>query len=83
MKKIYESPVNGWDESAERVYVYALESDDEYWELDNMTFDEKCECFGVSEEPDYSVMPGGLYHRYGFSLSSNHVVVSEVIAYNV
>ena len=83
MKKIYESPLNGWDESAERIYVYELESDDEYWEIDDMTFDEKCEHFGVCEEPDYAVAPGGLYHRYGFSLSRHHVVVSEIIAYNV
>ena len=83
MKMIYESPLNGWDESGERLYIYELESDEEYWEFYEMTFDEKCEYFNVYEEPDYTIMPGGLYHRYGFSLSSNHMVISEIIAYNV
>lgn len=83
MKKIYESPLNGYDEYAERIHVYALESDKEYWELDEMTFDEKCEYFDVYEEPDYSVMPGGVYHRYGFSLSGTHMVISETVALNV
>ena len=83
MKKIYESQLNGWDESAERIYVYALESDEEYWEIDDMTFEEKCRYFDVFEEPSYAVMPGGLYHRYEFELTSNHVIVSERISYNV
>lgn len=83
MKMIYESPLNGWDESAERIYVYALESDDEYWELEEMTFDQKCECFGVHEEPSYAVIPGGLYHRYNFDVTSNHVIMRERIACNV
>ena len=83
MKKIYESPLNGWDESAERIHVYELESNEEYWELNDMTFDEKCKYFDVYEEPDYAVMPGGLYHRYEVSLYSNHIIISEIIAYNV
>ena len=44
MKMIYESPLNGWDESAERVYLYALEDDEEYWMFSEMTFEEKCDC---------------------------------------
>lgn len=83
MKKIYESKLNGWDESAERISVYALENDDEYWDLNRMTFDEKCEYFNVYEEPGYAVIPGGLYHRYDFVLSQNHITVIENISYNV
>ena len=33
MQNIYESDLNGWDESAERIYVYALEDKDEFWNL--------------------------------------------------
>ena len=83
MKKIYESPLNGWDESAERVYVYELESDDEFWELEEMTFEEKCEYFGVFDQTGYFVMPGAKYYTYEFYLTTNHVMVMETVAYNV
>ena len=83
MKKIFESPLNGWDESATKIHVYALESDDEYWELNAMKWDELCDCFDVREEPGLSVAPGALYHRYDFHLEGNHIIVYETIAYNV
>ena len=83
MKMIYESPLNGWDESAERVYLYALEDDEEYWMFSEMTFEEKCEYFDVYEEPDYAVMPGAMYHTYKFELTSNHIMMIETVAYNV
>lgn len=83
MKLVYTSPLCGYGESAECVHVYEFENEDEFWELNDMTFEEKCELFGVYEEPDYAVPPGGLYHRYDFHLSGCHVIVSEGIAYNV
>ena len=83
MKRIYESPLNGWDESAERVYVYALENDEEYWELQEMTFAEKCEYFGVFDQTSYFVMPGAQYHTYKFEITCNHVIMFETVAYNV
>lgn len=83
MKKIYESPLNGWDESAERVHVYALDENDDWYEFKTMTDEELCEYFGVREEPDYAVAPGGLYHRYIFEITGNHVVVIETLALNV
>lgn len=81
MKKIYESPLNGWDESAERIHVYALESSEEFWEIDDMDFDERCELCNVCEE--YDVMPGAQYHRYNFYLEGNHFIMTETIALNV
>ena len=83
MKKIYESPLNGWDESAEKIHVYALDESDDWFELYEMTEDELCEYFGVHEEPDYAVAPGALYHRYDFKLTSTHIIMIEKIALNV
>lgn len=81
MKKIFESPLNGWDESAEKIHVYALENDDEYWELSEMRVDERCNYFGVQEES--WVAPGAMYHRYEFEVTLNYVIMIERIAYNV
>ena len=83
MKKIFESELNhiGNDISAEKVYVYALESDDEFWEFDEMSQEEKCKYFDVYEE--FGVIPGGKYHRYDFNLYDSHIIMVETIAYNV
>lgn len=83
MKKIYESNLNGWDESAERIYVYTLESSDEFWELYEMSFEEKCERFGVFDQTGYIVAPGAQYYTYEFHLTRKHITVIETVAYNV
>lgn len=83
MKMIYESPLNGWNESAERVYLYALEDDEEYWEFSEMTFKEKCDYFRVFDQTGHFVMPGAMYHTYEFNLTSNHIMMIETVAYNV
>ena len=97
MKHIYTSPLCGWDESANRVFVYELENDEEIcsaddaavradeeiWDFREMTFEEKCDLFNVYEEPDYSVAPGAMYHRYNFDLTGTHVIMTETIALNV
>ena len=83
MKKIYESPLNGWDESAEIIHVYELENDDEFWDIHEMSFKEKCEYFGVFDQTGYFVEPGAKYYRYSFSVKCNHVIMTETVAYNV
>ena len=83
MKKICESPFNGWGESAERIYVYALRSEDERDYLNEMSHEERCEYFDVCDQSGYYVAPGALYHTYAFHIHSNHVVVREYVAYNV
>lgn len=83
MKKIYESSLNGWDESAERIYIYEFENVNEFWELYDMTFEEKCEYFGVFDQTGYFVVPGALYHTYEFHITRKHAIVTETIAYNV
>ena len=82
MKKIYESPLNGWDESAERVHVYALENDDEYWWLKDAPHYELQEHFGMYN-PGYEVIPGVMYSVYEFNVTSNHVIITETVACNV
>ena len=50
MQKIYESQLHGWDESAERVYVYTLDNDEEYFELCALNHKEMCDKFDVFDE---------------------------------
>lgn len=82
MKKIYESPLNGWDESAERMHIYALESEEEYNLLKEMSNYELQEHFWMYN-PGYEVRPGAMYFFYGFDITNNHVVITEFVAYNV
>ena len=81
MKHIYTSPFCGWDESADRVYVYELENDEEVLDFEEMSFEEKCDLFGVREEHD--VIPGALYQRYDFHRTGSHIIMTEIVAYNV
>ena len=81
MKHIYTSPLSGWDESADRVYVYELENDEEFLDFEEMNFEEKCDVVGVREE--YDVMRGALYHRYDCHCTGSHIIMTEVVACNV
>lgn len=82
MKKIFESELNSTDYyRAEKVYVYALEDNDEFWELTDMEHEELCDYFDVYEE--CGVLPGAPFHRYDFDLHGDHVIMVETIAYNV
>lgn len=83
MKKIFESPINGWGESGEKIHVWALEEKDDWWEFESMEREELCFLFNVQEEPEYSIAPGALYHRYDFEVTQNHIIMIEHIAYNV
>lgn len=83
MKKIFESDFNGFDdgESVTKVCVFELENVNEFWELHEMDFEEKCDFFGVRNT--YNVAPGAKFYEYGFDVSRHHVVMYETIAYNV
>ena len=83
MRKIYESPLNGWDESATKVHVYALDNEDEYWELNGMSYKEKCDYFDVMSTPKYGVIPGRAYYEYDFNLQGNHMIIYETMALDV
>lgn len=83
MQKIYESPLNGWDESAEQLHIYALDDVDEFWKFYEMTFEERCKYFGVVDQTGSFVMPGAKYYTYSFELTRKHIIVTETVAYNV
>ena len=82
MKKIYETPLNGWDESAERLHIYAIESREEWWELEEMKFGDLCRYFDVCE-PGCEVIPGSIYHTYNFEVTEKHIIMTEIVAYDV
>ena len=83
MRQTFKSELNsvGDFSSAERVYVYALETDDEFWELEQMSHAARCEYFDVYEE--YGVAPGSKFHRYDFDVSCCYVIMIETVAYNI
>lgn len=83
MKKIFESNLNGWDESANKINVYALESDREWNEFYDMTHKERCELFNVFDEHGCDIMPGGIYRTYDFNICGNFIVMTETLALNV
>ena len=85
MKKIFESDLHNYDdyESAERVIVYQIESDDEYWDFSNMSHKERCEHFGVFDEGGYDVAPGARYYTYSFDYTTRYVIMYETAALNV
>ena len=86
MKKIYESPYRGIDESAVSVWVYELNTDlDEASILRDMTHNERCEAIDVVEESGgLWVMPGALYHSYDFDIvGDGYMVVTDRAALNV
>lgn len=85
MKKIYESEFHNHSnyESVERVIVYQLESDEEYWEFSSMTHGRRCSLFGVFDETGYDIAPGARYYTYAFDYSCNYVIMYETISMNV
>ena len=83
MKKIYESQLNGWDESAERIHIYALENDDEYWKFSLMNHSDKCDYFEVWDEYGCMVAPGAMYKTYEFHTTKNYITITETVSYNV
>jgi hypothetical protein len=86
MKKIYESPYRGINESAVSVWVYELDVDlDEASILRDMNHDERCYAIGVTEESGgLWVLPGALYHSYDFDIvGDGYMVVTDRAALNV
>jgi len=81
VKKIFESDLNGFDESADKIHIYAFEDETEYLEYEDMPHNDRLGAFGFAEEG--IVAPGATYHRYSFEISCNHVIVTETIALNV
>lgn len=83
MKKIFESELVGFDESAEQVTVYELESEEERQELDEMQHSELCELFNVYDDFGYCVLPGAIYHHYDFDIKGSFLIMTDYSAYNI
>ena len=83
MKKIFESKLYAFskDEGAERVYLYEIENEDEFWKIENISYEEKCELFGV--QSDIEVPPGAVFRRYEFDNSVRHIIMYETLNWNV
>lgn len=79
MKKIYESPIHGYDDTGEVIRIYTIEDEDEFWEIDAMTHEERCELIGVTDESlyPYAIPFGVTFRSYDFDLSCQHLVVHE------
>lgn len=84
MIKIHETDINSYDDRGEKLIIYALENEEEFWEIDEMTHTEKCELIGVVDESDYpyAIVEGAFYRSYDFDLSCQHLVVHEHHAIN-
>lgn len=83
MKKVFESKINGFDESTEQITLYSLDSEEERRELDEMTHEELCDLLGVFDESGYEVMPGAIYHTYDIEVTGAFLIVTDCVAYNV
>ena len=83
MKKVYESKINCVSESAEQITLYALDSQEEREELDELTHGELCDALGVFDQMGYEVAPGAIYHTYNFEITDAFLIVKETVARNV
>ena len=83
MKKIFESDFNGFDdgESVTKVVVFELGNVDEFWEFDELNFEELCSFFGVRNT--YNVAPGARFYEYNFEVSRHHIIMYETVSLNV
>jgi len=83
MKKVFESELRGFSESASKIYVYEFEDEQEVSKFFKMEHDELCDIMGVYEEYYFEVDPGARYHRYAFDMADGFLVMMETIALNV
>ena len=81
MKMIFESEPHGWGEEIEILHIYAIESEDEYEEINTMSFKEREEYFNIINTG--MVAPGSMYTHYSIEVTNFYVVVNETQGYNV
>lgn len=85
VKKLFESDLHGHNESASKVTVYLFngDTDEEFWELYNMSHTGLCDFFNVFDEGGYDVMPGATYHTYDYQFTGDYLIMTETVALNV
>ena len=77
-------PIEGsMDGTVSKIYVYQLEHEIEFWDLENAEHDERCYMFGVVDEYNREVFPGAMYKTYDFHIGVNYAIVVENIQWNV
>jgi len=83
MRKVHETEFNSYDLDgcASRLIIYALDTEEEFWDLMDANPREREEIVGVQSQ--YGVMPGAKYARYTVEVCGDFVVVTEYMAYNV
>lgn len=81
MKKVYESQVVGFDENAEQLTIFEIESEEESHKLFDMEQDELCELLDVQD--DYNVPAGAVFHRYSVEVTGSFVILTDSIGLNV
>ncbi len=83
MRLIYESPLCGFYESAERIFVYEPSDENEVQDFEEMSYEEKCACCGVTESDPWATLPGGTGYTYRFETTQNHIIVCEILTLDV
>ena len=83
MKKIFESEWIAHDECADKIHVFQIESDDEFWAISDMSHEEKCQYFNVFDSHGYEVAPGGVYNTYEFDNNISFVTMFETQGLNI
>ena len=86
MQKLYESELHGQDESATKITVFLVEDWVMFNEIYDMSHEERCELFNVTDESlyPYAVMPGAQYSSYSFTLIYPcYLIFEETISLNV
>ena len=77
-------PIDGsMDETVSKIYVYQLEHEIEYLDIENSDHEERCEMFNVVDQFDDEVFPGEMYKTYDFYTGVNYVIMVENIQWNV
>lgn len=83
MKKVFESELRGFDESACKIFIYELDDEYEKKELYELEHQELCSLFNVFDESGYDVPPGATYHTYVFDFAGGFLIMTETVALNV
>ena len=69
------------DTHAEYIYVYACETEDEWWLYEDMASDELCEAFDFYS--DGMVPPGARFQRFSAEMMGNFIVFHMTVGMNI
>lgn len=83
MKKVFKSNLVGFDENAERITIFEMESPEEQEEVFCMSDNELRDALCAHDDQEYDVAPGALYHTYDIIVSGSFVILTARLAYNV